>query len=337
MLFKNKLINFAIIILLSFFTVLLTSCNSSKTVEKNFPEIVEDLDSYKLHAKMQTIFQNGTKDCEVVVYFQKPNNYRVELTNAVVKEKQIMIRNDKGVYVILPSINKTFKVNSNWPNDSTQPFILHSLAKDILETDNLLSSNENGKTTLELNTKLFDNVSPIKEKIVFDNKSKLPKEIFVYRSNGELFNHIEIENIEKNPKLSNELFVVDNTITSSRLDFIASPIEFDRSITYPTFCPFNTKLSQEVFSGGDTDKLVVMKYSGDHSFTLLEKYVQASETIKTEYVYGNVFLMAGSFGLYSNNTLKFYSEGVEYTLATQNTLWEELLMVAESLGSSDIK
>ena len=58
MLYKNKLINFAIISLLSLLTFFLTSCNSSKAVEKSFPEIIEELDSYKLSASMQTIFQN---------------------------------------------------------------------------------------------------------------------------------------------------------------------------------------------------------------------------------------------------------------------------------------
>ena len=334
---KKNYLKFTCLVLLFTLCFTLMGCKNNKPVETNFPEIVNGLKSYKLEATLNTIFQNGNKECNVIVYFEHPNNYRVELSNTLVNEKQIMIRNDKGVFVILPSINKTFKINSEWPNTSNQPFLLHSLSKDILNNENLTKKSENGKTTLELSTKIFDNVEPIKEKIVFDDKTKLPTEVYIYRSNGELFNHLVVKSIEKNPTLNKELFIVDNTITSSRLDYIESPIEFDRSITYPAYCPYNTKLNTESITGNANNKTAVMKFSGDYSFTLLECYVDSTENLKTEYFSGDIYIMAGSFALIANNTMKFYTNGIEYTLASSTTNYEELVMIAESLGNYDIK
>lgn len=327
--------SFLVILILSIF--LLSSCKENQIVEKKFPEIVNELESYKLEATLETYFENGSKECNVLVYFQKPNNYRVELTNNNINEKQIMIKNDKGVFIILPSINKTFKITSDWPENTQQPYLLHSLAKDILNSKDLITNAEGGNTTLELKTKLFDNVEPVKEKIVFDHKTKLPKDIYIYRSNNDLFNHVAIKNIEKNPKLNSELFIVDNTITSARLDYIDSPIEFDRSITYPTFCPVNTKLAQEIILGDDTNKKAVMKFTGDSSFTLIECYTEETESLKSEYFSGDIYTMAGSFALVANNTIKFYSNGVEYTIASNNIDLEDLIMIGESLEYSNIK
>lgn len=326
-----------------FFTIFLlllltlVSCKETKVIEKKFPEIISELESYKLEATYETFFENGSKVCNVLVYFKSPNYYRVELTNNIGKEKQIMIKNDKGVFIIIPSINKTFKITSDWPQSSNQPYLLHSLSKDIISNNDLISKSENGNTTIELKVKLFDNSEPVKEKIVFDQKTKLPKDIYIYRSNDSLFNHVSIKNIEKNPKISSDIFVVDNTITSARLDYIETPIEFDRSITYPTYCPLNTKLYQEIILGDENDKKAVMKFNGDSSFTLVQTYTKETESLKSEYFTGDIYIMASSFGLIANNTIKFYSNGVEYIIASDNTTLVDLIMIGESLGDSDIK
>lgn len=330
-----KKIIFLTLMLVTVFS--LAGCKQNKVIEKKFPEIVSELKSYKLEATLETFFENGSKECNVLVYYQSPNNYRVELTNNLVKEKQIMIKNDKGVFIILPSINKTFKITSDWPDNTNQPYLLHSISNEIITNKDLISNAENGSTTLEFKTKLFDNTEPVKEKIFFDPKTKLPKDIYIYRSNDSLLNHLTFKTIDTNPKLSNDLFVVDNTITSARLDYIDSPIEFDRSITYPTFCPDNTKLSQEVILGDETNKKAVMKFSGDSSFTLIECYIEESESLKSEYFTGDIYTMANCFALVANNTVKFYSNGIEYTLASNNLLIDELMTIGESLGDSNIK
>lgn len=335
---SSKLFKMIILVICIFSTILgLSGCKQNQVIEKKFPELINELESYKLEATLETYFENGSKQCNVVVYYQSPNNYRVELTNDIANEKQIMIKNDKGVFIILPSINKTFKITSDWPESTKQPYLLHSLAKDIVDGQDLITNNEGGNTTIELNIKLFDNVEPVKEKIVFDYKTKLPKDIYIYRSNNNLFNHVSIKNIEKNPKFNSDLFVVDNTITSSRLDYIDSPIEFDRSITYPTFCPTNTKLFQEIVLGDETDKRAVMKFNGDYSFTLIQCFIEEFDSLKSEYFTGDIYTMAGSFVLLANNTVKFYTNGVEYTLASSNISLDELMMIGESLSDSDIK
>ena len=333
----KNLIKISSLLIVCLLLVTLVGCKGKKAVEKTFPEIVSELNSYILDANLETKFPNGSKKCTVKVFFKKPNYYRVELINSDTNEKQIMIRNDKGVFVILPSINKTFKINSEWPTTSNQPFLLQSLSNDIVSNTDIIKTDNGGSTTLELKTKLFNNVEPTKEQIVFNNKTKLPTDIYVYRTNGELFNHVKINNIETNKNIDENLFIVDNTITSSRLDYIETEIEFDRSITYPTFCPSNSKLFQEVITGGETNKRAVMKFDGDVSFTLTQVYVMENENLKSEYFTGDIYVMAGSFALVANQTVKFYDLGVEYILASTEVSYEELILVGESLRSSDIK
>ena len=174
----KNLIKISSLLIVCLLLVTLVGCKGKKAVEKTFPEIVSELNSYILDANLETKFPNGSKKCTVKVFFKKPNYYRVELINSDTNEKQIMIRNDKGVFVILPSINKTFKINSEWPTTSNQPFLLQSLSNDIVSNTDIIKTDNGGSTTLELKTKLFNNVEPTKEQIVFNNKTKLPTDIY---------------------------------------------------------------------------------------------------------------------------------------------------------------
>lgn len=332
----KNLIKLSSLLIGCFLISTLIGCKEKKNVEKTFPEIVSNLDTYILDAEMETKFPNGSKKCNVKVYYKSPNFYRVELINNDVNEKQIMIRNEKGVYVILPSINKTFKINNDWPSTSNQPFLLSSIANDIVNNSEINKTDSNGATTLELKTKLFNSNEESKEQIIFNNKTKMPTDVYLYRPNGELFTHIKINKIETDVSLG-DIFTVDNTITSSRLDYIENDVEFDRSITYPTFCPSDSKLYQEIITGGSTDKKAVMKFNGDVSFTLTQNYVMETETLKSEYFSGDVYVMAGSFALIANNTVKFYDCGVEYMLASNDVSYLELILVGESLKNSNIK
>ena len=175
----KKYLKTGILLLLFISAFTITSCKKEKEIVKDFPEIVAELSSYKLTGKLESIFPSGTKECEVTVYYKKPNMYRVELKNAGNNEPQIMIKNADGIFVLLPTVNKIFKVNSSWPNNSSYPYILQSLSKDIIADENLITNKESDTTTLEFNAKMFDNAVVTKQKVTFDNKTGLPKEVLI--------------------------------------------------------------------------------------------------------------------------------------------------------------
>ena len=104
---KNRKI---IILIMLLMISLLTSCKKNVNIVESFPEKITNLNSYKIVGKLETMFPTGTKECEVTAYYQKPDLFRVEIKNPNVEELQVIIKNAEGVFVIVPSINKTFKV-----------------------------------------------------------------------------------------------------------------------------------------------------------------------------------------------------------------------------------
>lgn len=330
--------NIKIIILIMLLMIsLLTSCKKNVNIVESFPEKITNLNSYKIVGKLETMFPTGTKECEVTAYYQKPDLFRVEIKNPNVEELQVIIKNAEGVFVIVPSINKTFKVNGSWPINSSYPYLLHSLSKDIVNDTELITDNNGTQTTLELKAKVFNNANLTKQKIIFDNETKLPTEVLMYDEQDNLFSRFVFNLIEENPKLENDLFVVNTTINTIRLNYESLPIEYERIITYPTYFKEGTSKTSEVITGGPEDKQVVMVYSGTTNLTIIEKYVNDVETVKTEYLQGDIYIMGGTVGIITDNILKFYDNGIEYTIASSSLDMYEIIKTAQSLRVTDEK
>lgn len=332
---KLKKVSLLILLFLSFLTI--TSCNKQEDVQKSFPEIISEVKSYKLSGKLETFFPSGAKECEVVVYYQNPNQYRVELTNAGNNEPQIMIKNIDGTYVLLPAVNKIFKVNSSWPDNSSYPYILQSLSKDIISDENIISTKKDNLETLELKAKLFDNATITKQKISFNMSKGLPTEVLVYDDEDTLISRFVYNNIELNYKIDSNIFHVNESMSVARLVYIEDPMLFDRIISYPTFFPDGTSLEQENTSGIGDDRRVIMKYSGDSPFTIVEQLVSQTETTKIEYITGSIYTMGGAMCIVSNNTIFFYDGGIEYLVASTTLSYTTMIQMGESLRTANSK
>jgi len=333
----KKIFKFILLLLLFVNIITLCSCKKEKNMEKSFPEIVANLKSYKLTGKLESNFPSGTKECEVVAYYKKPNLFRVELKNSGTNEPQIMIKNNDGIFVLLPTVNKIFKINSSWPNNSSYPYILQSISKDIIGDELLVKTKDNKTTTLEFKAKVFDNVVATKQKVIFDNETALPKEILVYDNSDALITRFVVNEIEIDKDIEKELFQVNNTMIEERHVYISSPIAFDRVVTYPTYFPTGASMLSENTVGTSTNKKVIMKYGGENPFTIIESYIMGTEDTKTEYLDGVIYTMGGAICIVSNNTIKFYDNGMEYILASASLDYPTLIQMGESLRVADLK
>ena len=156
--------------------------------------------------------------------------YRVELQNPNTVETQIMIKNADGVYVLVPSINKTFKVNSSWPANSSYPYLLQSISNDIISDSNMITKKEGKDTTLELKAKLFNGDQNTTQKIIFD-ENKMPKEVLLYDKNHNLLTRFVVKSIEQNPSLDQQLFKTTESLETLNVYYKENPIEYERLVT----------------------------------------------------------------------------------------------------------
>ena len=96
-------------------------------------------------------------------------------------------------------------------------------------------------------------------------------------------------------------------------------------------------LKEEVKTGSNDDRRIILTYGGPSFITILEEYITPYETLKTEYVDGDLYVLAGVVAVVGEDTIKFYEAGIEYTLASTNTEKTELVWIGDSLRMSDEK
>ena len=89
----------------------LTGCGggSEKSVLKKITEKQENSKSYYVEGTMELINNEDIFTYDVNASYKKGDYYKIELTNISNNHKQVILRNDQGVYVITPSLNKSFK------------------------------------------------------------------------------------------------------------------------------------------------------------------------------------------------------------------------------------
>lgn len=78
------------------------------------------------------MFNNeNSHNYDIKVSYTKENNFKVSLKNQANNHEQIILRNNDGVYVVTPSLNKSFKFQSEWPYNNSQAYLLQVILSDL--------------------------------------------------------------------------------------------------------------------------------------------------------------------------------------------------------------
>ena len=105
-------------------------------------------------------------------------------------------------------------------------------------------------------------------------------------------------------------------------------------IVYPLYLPTGTVLEgQEKVSKTDGER-VILTFTGDKSFTLVEETVDVLDELTIIPTYGEPSFINDTIGAITDNSLNWTSNGIEYYIVSDVMNKEELLNVAKSI---DIK
>ena len=135
-----------IAILMCLFFLAGCSTNMEKKVIKEFKDNVNSSKSYSMAGTLEIINADDKFDYDIAVSYKKGDYYKVVLTNQTSGHEQIILKNKDGVYVVTPSLNKSFKFQSSWPENSSQTYILSSVLNDLIGTEDKKYTEQTSKT-----------------------------------------------------------------------------------------------------------------------------------------------------------------------------------------------
>ena len=312
---------------------MLVGCGKNdENVVKEFENKVNSLDNYHLIGEMEIVNNEDKYNYTVDVTFKKGNYYKVSLTNKENNHEQIILKNDEGVYVVTPSINKSFKFQSEWPTNSSQSYVLETVLKDVLKDQDRKVGSTGSKYTITSKVN-YPNNSDLKTQEITLGKDYLPNKVVVKNSSNIEVIKTVITKIDTKTKYDKEYFMLNNNIKESVENTDKEASNTLESVVYPMYLPSGTKYSgEEVITNEDKER-VILTYTGVKPFILIEEAQKRNDVHETTLVSGDVVQYGNVLGILTNTSLNWSSGGKEYYIIGESLTSDELLQIASSTAT----
>ncbi|MFV0275456.1 MAG: outer membrane lipoprotein carrier protein LolA [Bacilli bacterium] len=237
-----------------------------------------------------------------------------------------------SVRVLTPSLNKSFKFQSNWPFNNSQSYLVQSLITDIKEDEKseFVKEKDGYKFTSKVNYP--NNKKLINQVVIFDKKFN-PVSVSVLDKDGNVQIKMSYAKVNNEPKFKDNYFILaDNMKTNveSKSEEMVSKID---DIIYPMYLPENTRLESQEKVSKDIGERVILTFSGDKSFMLVEETVSKEEDMLVIPTYGEPIVLHNTVAAVSDNSISWTDGVYDFYVVSDTLEKEELITVAQSLSS----
>ena len=357
-----------ILLLLLVMSFLLTGCfgKDSKDIVKELDKKYNDLKSYKLTGDLEIINNDDVYNYNVEVLYQKKDKFNVNLKNKANNHEQIILKNEEGVYVLTPSLNKSFKFQSDWPYNNSQVYLLQSIIEDILDDEkHEITEDENYYTITS--TVNYPNNRKLVKQVVKVDKDKNIKEVKVVDENNVEQMKMTFNTIETNQTVDADSFNLDkimeksstnlnnnqnndqssdqknttnnntqnnqnNTLQNNNQTTTSAETNVLEDTIYPLYIPTGTVLTSEEKIPKTDGERVIMTFEGEKPFLLVEETSSIEEEFSIIPTYGEPYLLIDTVGALTENSITWSSNGIDYYIVSDVMSQDELVDIARSVN-----
>ena len=190
----------------------LCGCGKSDNVVKKFQNKIEKADNYILKGNMSIVSNEDTFTYKVEASKSKEGYYKVSLINQTNNHEQVILKNKDGVYVVTPDLNKSFKFQSDWPNNSSQSYLIDVLLNDVVNDDKVHVE----KDYIQCKVNYPNNNTLYSEKIYLD-KDYGVKKVEVLDQDGNVKITLNVNSINYKAKFKDEYFSLESLISEDEV------------------------------------------------------------------------------------------------------------------------
>lgn len=345
---KKKI--FFLIMLLCIFV---TGCfgGDKNDVVKKLEKKYNNLKSYKLTGDLQIINNDDIYNYDVKVIYQKKDKFNVSLKNKSNNHEQIILKNEDGVYVLTPSLNKSFKFQSDWPYNNSQTYLISSIINDILDDEDRSIVEDENNYLITTNVNYPNNRKLVKQIVKLDKDYNL-KEVKVVDENGVEQMKMTFTTIETNQKVDANTFNLDDIMGNNQTSPTPTP-DINNTCTtgncndntstnletstledtiYPLYIPTGTKLSSEEKIDKNNGERIIMTFEGEKPFLLVEETSSVEEEFSIIPTYGEPYLLIDTVGALTDSSITWSSNGIDYYIVSDVMSQDELVDIARSIN-----
>jgi len=325
-----------LISLLLVFSIFLTGCgkNEEEEIRKKLFKNIEKIKNYYLEAEMEIINNDDSYQYDVEVSYAKGDYYKVRLQNRSNGYEQTILKNKDGVFVVTPALNKSFKFQSEWPYNNSQAYLLHSLKKDIEDAKDLVIEKNDDKYYFKTsNINYPNNQKLVSQKIVVNSDGNI-EEVYVLDKNDMPLITVKINKMDTNAMFDDNYFKIeensekkeDNGDASSQVTSIDDAI-------FPLYLPTGTTLSEQEKVNKDDGERIIMTFSGEKPFLLVEETASIYDEFTIIPTSGEPYMLIDTVGSLTNESIAWTSGGIDYYIVSDVMTQHELIEVARSIST----
>ncbi|MFD1067127.1 LolA family protein [Oceanobacillus locisalsi] len=333
---------FGVVFLLGICGLLLAACGekTQEDVVEELQETVTELDGYKATADMTMNTGEQEQTFLIDIWYQADDQYRVKLENeAEQNESQVILKNTDGVFVLTPALEKSFKFQSDWPENSSQPYLLQSLVSDVVNDPEAEFEATDDHYIFRTKTNYQSNNNLPAQEIYFDKSSHTPAMVNVLNQDREPLVNVTFHGFDLDATFAEDDFSMDKNMEQETEEESASAEEGEALETaaeevrelYPTFTA-GAELADKQEVSLDDGERIITTYEGEKNFTLVQEIRETAPVNSgPEVVDGDIVNLGATVAALEGNALTWNHQGVEYQLASTELTREEMIEVAQSV------
>ncbi|MDG5787945.1 outer membrane lipoprotein carrier protein LolA [Evansella sp. AB-P1] len=346
----------SLLVVIAALLLVLAACGekSQEDVIDELDKIRDDLTGYKAEAEMTIQTGEEPQEYQVEVWYKSPSSYRVALSNDEDEPSQIILRNEEGVFVLTPALNKSFRFQSDWPENNSQVYLYESLIDDILMDPERSFSATEEHYVFQTNTN-YTNKNLNQQEIMLNKSDLTPASVKIMDVDLTVLVNLEFSSFELNASFSDGDFDMDRNMTYAQLDMdiptLADDAEVEEvnenenesfTVFYPMYTPQGTGYPEVNEVDTENGKRVIISYEGDEPFTIVQqqsKFVEASAPVNINE--GEPVDLGFTYGALSRNgetlSISWSYEGTDFFLSSNHLDRDEIMAVARSVYGTEEK
>ncbi len=178
-------------------SILIAGCGTknAETVVKDLDKVLGGMESYQGKGTMTLHTGAQPLEYQVEVWYKKPQYYRIALTNAKKDITQIVLRNDDGVFVLTPKLNKSFRFQSDWPQNQGQVYLYQTLVQSILLDNSRQFAADENAFVFDVMAN-YQNGSLARQKIWLNKDDYAPQKVEVSDSSANVMVDVKFDSFK---------------------------------------------------------------------------------------------------------------------------------------------
>lgn len=290
--------------------------------------IMQEMQTYELEGKMQMLDGEDLRTFQVKTTYLlegEQDYFAVELEDQSSHQQQKIIRNQDGVFVIAPSLNRAFQFKSDWPFNSFKPYIMQSVFS-IFDAEYNSEKIDNGYLVDAPITYASDpRVTHMT--VTFDNDLK-PKNVTLLDDDETEIVMLDMTSFQWNSEINKERFEIKNESDQAAHVSYADDLPF-----YPL-----EMMGSELIDQSKTDiygiAKHILRFDGEEYFTIVENVIATSDEFQVEVMEGDILEINGSIAIVTDEVVSFIDGDVICQVYSDDLSTEEKLQVLSSMKNS---